>query len=136
MGREPTLSEIAAAIEVPEEELVEAMDAGAQIESLQQTIYQSEGSSIELMDKLKEEGDSQETALDRIVLTEVLGTLNAKERELIYKKIFPGYDTDGYRQGNGDDAGTGIQNGKKFYWDYGESCCDFLRIFFQNLNTK
>ena len=36
-----------------------------------------------------------------------------KERELIYKKIFPGYDTDGYRQGNGDDAGTGIQNGKK-----------------------
>ena len=59
-------------------ELVEAMDAGAQIESLQQTIYQSEGNSIELMDKLKEEGDSQETALDRIVLTEVLGTLNAK----------------------------------------------------------
>ena len=54
MGREPTLSEIAAAIEVPEEELVEAMDAGAQIESLQQTIYQSEGNSIELMDKLKE----------------------------------------------------------------------------------
>ena len=78
MGREPTLSEIAAAIEVPEEELVEAMDAGAQIESLQQTIYQSEGNSIELMDKLKEEGDSQETALDRIILTEVLGTLNAK----------------------------------------------------------
>ncbi|UWP60286.1 RNA polymerase sporulation sigma factor SigF [Ruminococcus gauvreauii] len=88
MGREPTLSEIAAAIEVPEEELVEAMDAGAQIESLQQTIYQSEGNSIELMDKLKEEGDSQETALDRIVLTEVLGTLNAKERELIYKRYF------------------------------------------------
>lgn len=88
MGREPTLSEIAAVIEVPEEELVEAMDAGAQIESLQQTIYQSEGNSIELMDKLKEEGDSQETALDRIVLTEVLGTLNAKERELIYKRYF------------------------------------------------
>ncbi|MCH1984282.1 RNA polymerase sporulation sigma factor SigF [Ruminococcus sp. OA3] len=88
MGREPTLSEIAAAIEVPEEELVEAMDAGAQIESLQQTIYQSEGNSIELMDKLKEEGNSQETALDRIVLTEVLGTLNAKERELIYKRYF------------------------------------------------
>jgi RNA polymerase sporulation-specific sigma factor len=88
MGREPTLSEIAAVMEVPEEELVEAMDAGAQIESLQQTIYQSEGNSIELMDKLKEEGNSQETALDRIVLAEVLGTLGARERELIYKRYF------------------------------------------------
>ncbi len=129
MGREPTLSEIAAAIEVPEEELVEAMDAGAQIESLQQTIYQSEGNSIELMDKLKEEGDSQETALDRIVLTEVLGTLNAKERELIYKRYFQDMTQTAIAREMGMTQVQVSRMEKRFYWDYGESCCDFLRIF-------
>lgn len=87
LGREPTLREIALELGIMEEELVEAIDAGAQVESLHQTIYQSDGTDIELLDKLKEEGD-QEKVLDRMLLKEALGRLEGKERELIYCRYF------------------------------------------------
>lgn len=88
LGREPTLHEIALEMDVAEEELVEAMDAGAQVESLQQTIYHSEGTDIELQDKLEEESGGQEEVLDRMMLKEALGKLESKERELIYRRYF------------------------------------------------
>ncbi len=88
LGREPSLRELSEELAVEEEELVEALDAGAQIESLQQTIYHSEGTDIELMDKLEEETGVQEKILDRMMLKEALGGLEARERELIYKRYF------------------------------------------------
>ncbi|MGI6012440.1 MAG: RNA polymerase sporulation sigma factor SigF [Ruminococcus sp.] len=88
LGREPSLKELSEAMDIEEEELIEALDAGAQIESLQQTIYRSEGTDIELMDKLEEEKGAQEKILDRMMLKEVLGSLDARERELIYKRYF------------------------------------------------
>ena len=53
-GREPTMEEIARKLEMPVEELVLALEAGTQVESLQQVIYQGEGGDISLMDKLEE----------------------------------------------------------------------------------
>ena len=53
-GREPTVSEIAEEMGVAVEELMLAMEAGAQVESLQQIIYQGDGNDISLMDKLEE----------------------------------------------------------------------------------
>lgn len=50
-GREPGLEEIAEKIAVTREELVMAMEAGAQIESLQKMIYQ--GMEVELYWKIK-----------------------------------------------------------------------------------
>ena len=48
------VAEIAAAMDATEEELVMAMEAGTEIESLQKTIYQGDGADISLMDKLEE----------------------------------------------------------------------------------
>ena len=53
-GREPTTQEIARELGISPEELMEAMDSYVQVESLQQTIYQGEGNTILLMDKLEE----------------------------------------------------------------------------------
>ena len=39
-GRDPTLAEIAGELDVTVEEIVEAMESGAEVESLQKTIYQ------------------------------------------------------------------------------------------------
>lgn len=88
LGREPALSEVAAVLETSEEELVAAMEAGAEIESLHQTIYRGDGNDISLMDKIEEKEDRQEMLLNRMLLEEVLGTLEGKERELIYKRYF------------------------------------------------
>ena len=42
----------------------------------------------QLMDKLPEKENRQEKVLDRIFLEEILGTLEAKERRLIYMRYF------------------------------------------------
>ena len=65
-----------------------AMEAGAQIESLQKMIYQSDGSGIVLEDKIEEPENRQESLLNKMLLEQLLGSLEAKERELIYLRFF------------------------------------------------
>ena len=77
-GRDPTLAEIAG----------EAMESGAEVESLQKTIYQGENHDISLMDRIPEKENGQEKLLNRIFLEELLGRLPAKERQLIYMRYF------------------------------------------------
>lgn len=87
-GREPSLEEIAQELSVTMEELVMAMESGAQVESLQKTIYQSDGGDILLEERLPQEKNEQEAVLDRMLLEQMLGGLNAQERELIYLRFF------------------------------------------------
>lgn len=87
-GREPALEEIAAELNIDSEELVLAMESAVQIESLQKTIFQSDGSGISLEDKLPQEKNQQEEVLDRLLLEQMLGMLEPKERELIYLRFF------------------------------------------------
>ena len=87
-GREPALEEIAAELNIDREELVLAMESAVQIESLQKTIFQSDGSGISLEDKLHQEKNQQEEVLDRLLLEQMLGMLEPKERELIYLRFF------------------------------------------------
>ena len=87
-GREPTVSEIAEEMGVAVEELMLAMEAGAQVESLQQIIYQGDGNDISLMDKLEEKENTNEKLVNRLFLEEMLGELDGQERELIFKRYF------------------------------------------------
>ena len=87
-GRESALEEIAAELNIDREELVLAMESAVQIESLQKTIFQSDGSGISLEDKLPQEKNQQEEVLDRLLLEQMLGMLEPKERELIYLRFF------------------------------------------------
>ena len=87
-GRDPTLAEIAGELDVTVEEIVEAMESGAEVESLQKTIYQGENHDISLMDRIPEKENGQEKLLNRLFLEELLGRLPAKERQLIYMRYF------------------------------------------------
>lgn len=87
-GREPTLFEVAGELGVSQEDLVLAMEAGTQVESLQQVIYQGEGNDISLMDKLEEEENHSEQVVDRLFLEDVLKSLEGRERQLIYMRYF------------------------------------------------
>lgn len=87
-GREPTVTEIADVIELSTEEVVLALEAGSQVESLHKTIYQGDGNDISLMDKLEEKKDRNEEVLNQIFLEEILGTLNPQERRLIYLRYY------------------------------------------------
>ena len=75
LGREPTLFEVAGELGISEEDLVMAMESGAQIESLQQVIYQGEGNDISLMDKLEEKETPGEQVVDRLFLEDILKSI-------------------------------------------------------------
>ena len=87
-GREPTVGEISERLGVEQEELVMALDAGGDVESLHKPIYQKDGQEIRLMDKLEEKSEEHEQVLNHIVLTELLGVLNQDEKRLIYLRYF------------------------------------------------
>lgn len=82
------MEEIARELGITREELVLAMDSQGQVESLQKTIYQSDGNEISLEDKLPLEENQQEMVVNRMFLEQALGTLDRKERELIYLRFF------------------------------------------------
>lgn len=87
-GREPGIEEVAKEIGVTKEELVLALEAGSEVESLQKTIYQGEGNEILLMDKIVEEEEREEEILNRLFLKQLLSGLEDRERELIYLRYF------------------------------------------------
>lgn len=86
--REPTMEEIAKETGISMEDLLMAMEASAQIESLSQVIYQGDGNDISLMDKLEEKESSSEKTVDRLFLEEILGKLTREDRELILQRYF------------------------------------------------
>ena len=88
LGQEPSLSLIARELEVTMEESVMALDSGAEVESLQKTIYQGDGNDISLEDRLEERSGAQEQLLNRILLEETLDKLEARERQIIYLRYF------------------------------------------------
>ena len=88
--REPTLKELSEELQTDCEEIVQAMESSVEVESIYKPIHQKEGSEILLMDKLEEKDRQEEKVLDRIVLKEVLETLEAKERTIIYLRYFAG----------------------------------------------
>lgn len=88
LGREPTLEELAEETGAEKEELVQAMEAGGEVESLYRPIHQKEGSEIRLLDRIEEREQREERILDTMVLKQLLETLDAKERQLIYLRYF------------------------------------------------
>ena len=80
--------EICAEIGVTSEELAQAIDASAEIESLHKVIYQGDGSDISLMDKLPQQGDPCEELMNHMLLEEMLAKLDKKERQLIYMRYY------------------------------------------------
>ena len=87
-GREPTLSELAKASELTEEEIVEALDANVEVESIYKTIYQSEGSEIRLVDKLEEKHNANEHVLNQMTIKTLMELLDEREQEIIRLRYF------------------------------------------------
>lgn len=88
LGREPTIEELSAQTGVDREEIVQAMEAGSEVESLYRPVHQKEGSEIRLLDKIEEDDHREEKILERMVLKQLLESLGAEERRLIYLRYF------------------------------------------------
>ncbi|MCD7737170.1 MAG: SigB/SigF/SigG family RNA polymerase sigma factor [Lachnospiraceae bacterium] len=88
MGTEPSLNEIAEETGISPEDLVMAMDAVSDVESLNQTVYQSDGTPILLGDRLPERRDRNEELLNQLLLVQLLQLLKPDERRIIQLRYF------------------------------------------------
>ncbi|MBR1742634.1 MAG: sigma-70 family RNA polymerase sigma factor [Lachnospiraceae bacterium] len=114
LGRNATIDEIAAATELSRGEIVLAMEAGSEVDSIYRTIYESEGRDVSLVDQVigvknsavgyagstetlqsvmtSENGgfidEEKEEILDRMLLSELIRSLEPKEQELIRYRYF------------------------------------------------
>ena len=70
------------------EELVQAYDSCSEVESLHKIIYQGDGEGVSLMDRVEEKKDEQEAILTRMLVRQLLDTLEPKERRLIVLRFF------------------------------------------------
>ena len=87
-GEEPGVEELAERLGVEPEELVQAMDGSAEVESLQKIVYQGDGEGLSLMDKVDQGKDEEETLLRQLLLEQLLSSLEPKERRLIVLRFF------------------------------------------------
>ena len=96
-GREATVEELAAATELSVEDVVMALEANTDVESIYRTIYQNDGNEIYLVDKLSDSGENtltdkfagaQEQLLNSILLDQLLAELDDTEKKLIMLRYF------------------------------------------------
>lgn len=88
LGREITLSELTEATGIPREEIVMALEANVEVESIYKSIYQSDGNEICLADKLPEKSDSNEALLNQMLIGQLMEELTEMERELIRQRYY------------------------------------------------
>lgn len=103
-GHEPTLQELAAEAGLSVEDVVLAMEANVEVESIYSAVYQDDGSEVYLVDKLVRgrnsavgssavggcgsEDEEKEKILDHMLLKQLLDGLEPADRELIYMRYF------------------------------------------------
>ncbi|MBE3594666.1 MAG: RNA polymerase sporulation sigma factor SigF [Candidatus Carbobacillus altaicus] len=85
-GREPTLQELAEAMQISVDEVIMAQEAIRPVQSIHETVYENDGDPITLLDQIADEAD--ETWLDHVNLRDVIERLNERERLIVYLRYY------------------------------------------------
>lgn len=87
--RELSMEELVQGTGLSKEDIILAQGSARPVESLYQTVFESQGSQLQLIDQLAEQGEGfDEASVNRAVLSESLERLESAERRLIYCRYF------------------------------------------------
>jgi RNA polymerase sporulation-specific sigma factor len=89
-AKEPTVGEIAKELDLPNEEVVMALDAIQEPVSLFEPIYHDGGDAIYVMDQVSDDKNLDEVWLEKIALKEALEKLNEREKMILTMRFFEG----------------------------------------------
>lgn len=89
LGREPTVEEIAAAMQQPKEDVVLAMEAIMEPSSLYDPAYSDGRENICLIDQVQDK-TSESDWLDEMLLRQALEALSAREKKILSLRFFAG----------------------------------------------
>ncbi len=87
---EATLEKIALEMKVKLSEVVYALDAISDTVSLYDPVYNKAGDTLLLLDQLGDEKNTDERWTENVALTTALGTLEEREKKIIYLRYFEG----------------------------------------------
>ena len=87
-GIEPKIDELSKLLDIDVEEIVASLEANVEVESIHQTLYQNDGNTVYLIDKLANEKDENETLLNHMVVQDLLEHLEETEEKIIKLRYF------------------------------------------------
>lgn len=85
--QEPTIEELEKVCDLTKEEIVMAMDASRNVESIDKEMY-SKDSAYTLMDLAEDDTNIEETVLNKIMVQQLMDMLESKERKIINSRYF------------------------------------------------
>lgn len=82
-GREPTIDEIARALELAPEQITAAMDAITAPVSLYEPVYSEGGDALTVMDQVRDRKNTDEQWIESITLREAISHLSEREKRIL-----------------------------------------------------
>ena len=90
LGREPTLEEIAKELDIPMEEVSQAMDAVCAPVSLYDPVYSDGGDPLTVMDQVRDTRNTDENWMEHIALQTAFRALNPREQQILSLRFYDG----------------------------------------------
>lgn len=89
-GEEPKISEVASELQLPEEDVVYALEAVQDPVSLYDPVYQDGGDAIYVVDQVRDERVSEEDWVRDLSIRQAMNRLAERERNIIRRRFFQG----------------------------------------------
>ena len=90
LGREPTLEEISNQIQLPQEDVAEALDAVCAPVSLYDPVYSDGGDPLTVMDQIRDTKNTEHQWMEHITLRNAFSGLNDREKEILSLRFYDG----------------------------------------------
>ena len=90
MGREPTLEEISKELELPQEEVSQALDAVCAPVSLYDPVYSDGGDPLTVMDQVRDTKNTEDGWMDHITLRSAFRNLQPREKQILSLRFYDG----------------------------------------------
>ena len=90
LGREPTLEEIAKDLELPQEDISEALDAVCAPMSLYDPVYADGSDPLTVMDQVRDTKNTDENWMEHITLQNAFRNLSNREKQILSLRFYDG----------------------------------------------
>ena len=90
LGRDPTLEEISKELDLPQEDVAEALDAVCAPVSLYDPVYSDGGDPLMVMDQVRDTRNTEGRWMERIALRDAFKTLSEREKQILSLRFYDG----------------------------------------------
>ena len=90
LGREPTLEEIARELDIPMEDVSQALDAVCAPVSLYDPVYSDGGDPLTVMDQVRDTKNTETNWMEHITLGNAFSALNDREKQILSLRFYDG----------------------------------------------